>query len=125
VKRRRPQLPAGHEFADPTRRTYLAQERTLLAWWRTGLGTIAVAVAIGRLVPAVTKAPRAPFLWIGTGFGVLALAMIVFGTLRQREVTRSLAVGEYADLNPAVVLAMTVLMAVLTVAAIVVLFINI
>ena len=101
VKRRRQQLPAGHEFADPTRRTYLAQERTLLAWWRTGLGTIAVAVAIGRLIPAVSKAPRAPFLWIGTGFGVLALVMIVFGAVRQREVTRSLAEGEYADLNPA------------------------
>jgi uncharacterized membrane protein YidH (DUF202 family) len=124
VKRRRQQLPAGHEFADPTRRTYLAQERTLLAWWRTGLGTIAVAVAIGRLVPAVSKAPRAPYLWIGTGFGVLALAMIVFGALRQRQVTRSLAEGEYAELNPVVVLAMTILMAVLTVAAVVALFLH-
>jgi len=124
VKRRRPQLPAGHEFADPTRRTYLAQERTLLAWWRTGLGTIAVAVAIGRLVPAVSKAPRAPFLWIGTGFGVLALAMIVFGALRQREVTRSLAEGEYTELNPLVVLAMTILMGILTIAAVVALFIS-
>ena len=124
VKRRRPQLPAGHEFADPTRRTYLAQERTLLAWWRTGLGTIAVAVAIGRLVPAVSKAPRVPFLWIGTGFGVLALAMIVFGALRQREVTRSLAEGEYTELNPLVVLAMTILMVILTIAAVVALFIS-
>ena len=124
VKRRRQQLPAGHEFADPTRRTYLAQERTLLAWWRTGLGTIAVAVAIGRLIPAVSKAPRAPFLWIGTGFGVLALVMIVFGAVRQREVTRSLAEGEYADRNPVVVLAMTLLLAVLTIAAVVALFIS-
>jgi uncharacterized membrane protein YidH (DUF202 family) len=124
VKRRRPQLPAGHEFADPTRRTYLAQERTLLAWWRTGLGTIAVAVAIGRLLPAVARAPKVPFLWIGAGFGVLALAMIVFGSLRQRQVVRALADGEYADLNPAVVLAMTVLMVVLTVATVVALFLS-
>ena len=124
MKRRRPQLPAGHEFADPTRRTYLAQERTLLAWWRTGLGTIAVSVAIGRLVPALSNAPRAPFLWIGVGFGVLALTMIVFGSLRQREVTRSLAEGEYADLNPAVVLVLTIMMAGLTVAAVVALFLS-
>jgi uncharacterized membrane protein YidH (DUF202 family) len=124
VKRHQPQLPAGHEFADPTRRTYLAQERTLLAWWRTGLGTIAVAVAIGRLVPAVAKAPRAPFLWIGVGFGLLALAMIVFGAVRQREVTRSLAQGEYADLNPAIVLALTTVMAALTIGTIVILFLN-
>jgi len=96
----------------------------LLAWWRTGLGTIAVAVAIGRLVPAVSKAPRAPFLWIGVGFGVLALAMIVFGALRQQQVTRALAEGEYAELNPAVVLAMTILMTALTIAAVVALFIT-
>ena len=96
----------------------------MLAWWRTGLGTIAVAVAIGRLIPAVSKAPRAPFLWIGTGFGVLALAMIVFGAVRQWEVTRSLAEGEYADLNPVVVLAMTILMVILTIAAVVALFIS-
>jgi uncharacterized membrane protein YidH (DUF202 family) len=55
---------------------------------------------------------------------VLALAMIVFGALRQREVTRSLAEGEYADLNPVVVLAMTILMVVLTIAAVVALFIS-
>jgi uncharacterized membrane protein YidH (DUF202 family) len=55
---------------------------------------------------------------------VLALAMIVLGALRQREVTRSLAEGEYADLNPAVVLAMTILLAVLTIAAVVALFLS-
>ena len=50
--------------------------------------------------------------------------MIVFGALRQREVTRSLTEGEYAELNPVVVLAMTILMVVLTVAAVVALFIG-
>jgi len=50
--------------------------------------------------------------------------MIVFGAVRQREVTRSLAEGEYADLNPVVVLAMTLLLAVLTIAAVVALFIS-
>lgn len=50
--------------------------------------------------------------------------MIVFGALRQRQVTRSLAEGEYTELNPAVVLVMTTLMAVLTIASVVALFLN-
>jgi uncharacterized membrane protein YidH (DUF202 family) len=37
---------------DDTRRTYLAEERTLLAWWRSGLAALAVASAVGRLVPS-------------------------------------------------------------------------
>jgi hypothetical protein len=48
----------------------------------------------------------------------------VFGALRQREVTRSLAEGEYTELNPTVVLAMTLLMAVLTIATVVALFLK-
>ena len=43
--------PVGHDeaveppaserdFGDPTRRTYLAQERTLLAWWRTAFAAM-------------------------------------------------------------------------------------
>ena len=45
-------------FADPTRRTYLALERTLLAWWRTALGTLAVAVAIGSILPKLAHLAR-------------------------------------------------------------------
>ena len=37
---------------DASRRTYLAEERTLLAWWRSGLAAFAVAVGVGRLLPA-------------------------------------------------------------------------
>jgi uncharacterized membrane protein YidH (DUF202 family) len=112
------------EFGAPSRRTYLAQERTLLAWWRTGLAACAVALAIGRLLPAVAKGPRAPFLWLGTGFGILALTLIVFGTMRQRAVTRALDEGTFATLDQAVVVGMAVLMAALTLATIVTLFLG-
>jgi putative membrane protein len=37
------------EDADATRRTHLANERTRLALWRTGLTAIAVALAVGRV----------------------------------------------------------------------------
>lgn len=112
------------EFGAPSRRTYLAQERTLLAWWRTGLAACAVALAIGRLLPAVAKGPRAPFLWLGTGFGILALSLIVFGTMRQRAVTRALDEGTFATLHQPVVIGMAALMAALTLATIVTLFLG-
>ena len=41
---------------DATRRTRLAAERTYLAWWRSALGAFAVALAAGKLVPALTDA---------------------------------------------------------------------
>jgi uncharacterized membrane protein YidH (DUF202 family) len=120
----RPLLPDGHDFADPTRRTYLAQERTLLAWWRTGLGTAAVALAVGRLLPAVSSAPKAPFVWLGAGFGLLALVQITFGTWRHWAVSRALREGRFDELPLGAVMAMTAFMAALTGAAVVVLFLN-
>jgi uncharacterized membrane protein YidH (DUF202 family) len=120
----RPLLPDGHDFADPTRRTYLAQERTLLAWWRTGLGTAAVALAVGRLLPAVSSAPRTPFVWLGAGFGLLALAQITFGAWRHLTVSSALREGRFEELPVGAVVAMTTFMAALVGAAVVVLFLN-
>ena len=37
------------EARDAMRRTPLANERTYLAWWRTGLATFAVSFGAGRL----------------------------------------------------------------------------
>jgi putative membrane protein len=42
------------EARDATRRTRLANERTYLAWWRTGLTAFAVSLGAGKLVPALT-----------------------------------------------------------------------
>ena len=39
---------------DAIRRTRLAAERTELAWWRTALTSIAVAIAVGRVVPELS-----------------------------------------------------------------------
>jgi uncharacterized membrane protein YidH (DUF202 family) len=45
---------------DATRRTRLANERTFLAWWRTALGTLGLAVAVGKILPEVTAGRRRP-----------------------------------------------------------------
>ena len=124
MKPGRSEPQADNQFGDPTRRTYLAAERTLLAWWRTGLATIAVSLGIGRLLPAVAKVPRTPYLWLGAGFGILALALMLFGTLRQHAVNRALDQGSFAHLRQAVVLPVTAFMVALTVAAIVILFVD-
>ena len=83
-----------------------------------------MALAVGRLLPAVAKGPRAPFLWLGVGFGILALTLIVFGTLRQRTVTRALVQGTFATLHQAVVVGVAALMTALTLATIVTLFLG-
>ena len=83
-----------------------------------------MALAVGRLLPAVAKGPRAPFLWLGTGFGILALTLIVLGTMRQRTVTRALDEGTFVTMHQAVVVGVAALMAALTLATIVTMFLG-
>jgi putative membrane protein len=92
---------------DATQRTYLAHERTLLAWWRTGLAAFAVAIAIGRLVPALLDAPATPFVILGTGYGLLGVAFVLLGAQRDRAVARQLASGRFEPLDGRVVVGVT------------------
>jgi uncharacterized membrane protein YidH (DUF202 family) len=98
---------------DATKRTYLAQERTLLAWWRSGLAAFAVAIGIGRLVPAILDVAAAPFVALGVGFGTLGLAFVSIGAYRDRAVTRHLAQGRFDPLDSKVVWSITVVLLVL------------
>lgn len=73
------------------RRTNLAGERTLLAWWRTGLTAIAVALGVGRLLPALApETTHWPYALLGVGFAVYGIALFVFGTRRMGAFDRSL-----------------------------------
>ena len=100
-------------------RSHLAGERTLLAWWRSGLAALAVALGVGRVVPALVDASKGPFVALGVGFAVLALAFTLYGSSRQRRVDRAIAGGEFRPLDGRVVLLLTALLAVLAVATIV------
>ena len=106
---------------DATRRTLLANERTFLAWWRGGLTALAVSLGAGALVPKLTSASRWPFALLGIGFGVLAIAFIVYGSHRHRAVEAALARGEFAPLDRRIVLALGafgVLLGLLTILAV-------
>ena len=80
--------------------TQLAEERTYLAWFRSALAAFAVALAVGKVVPALTRATRVPYLVLGVGFGAQGLLLAVYGRRRQRDVTRAAAAGTYAEINP-------------------------
>jgi uncharacterized membrane protein YidH (DUF202 family) len=71
-------------------RTSLAGERTLLAWWRTGLAALAVALAVGRLLPVLAPhATRWPYVVLGVGFALYGIAMFLIGSRRLGFLPRS------------------------------------
>jgi putative membrane protein len=92
---------------DATRRTRLANERTYLAWWRTGLTALAVCIGLGKLVPGVTDhATRWPYALVGAGFGVLGIAFLVLGYRRAGQVEDALNRGTFAELDSRLSLAL-------------------
>jgi len=90
---------AEPDVVDATRRTRLANERTYLAWLRSALTALAVAVGIGRLVPGVTDVTRWPFELVGAGFAVLAMLLVVYGARRYVQVERALSAGRFAPFD--------------------------
>jgi putative membrane protein len=104
------------EFGDPSRRTYLATERTLLAWWRTAFAALGVALAVGRLLPDVAHLPKVPFLILGAAWGLLAAALIVFGTERDRRGHSAIRAGAFAHLDRRATAALATYMLLLIVA---------
>jgi putative membrane protein len=82
------------ETRDASRRTELANERTYLAWWRTGLTAFAVALASAKIVPELGRTARWPYAIVGAGFGVLGIVCMLYAERRRREVGEALRRGE-------------------------------
>lgn len=85
---------------DALRRTRLANERTYLAWYRTGLTALAVGVGIGRVLPEVTDGAGRAYELVGAGYALLGIAFLAAGFVRTREVDRAVEGGGYAPLSP-------------------------
>ena len=103
---------------DALRRTRLANERTYLAWWRSALTALAVAVGTGRIAPTLAGGSEWPYRALGAAFAVLAAALAGCAYVRQRNVERALAQSDYAPLDTRVALglaAVTVVLAAATV----------
>jgi putative membrane protein len=92
-------VPSGtdkpSEGWDATRRTRLAAERTELAWWRTALTSIAVAVGVGRVVPELSGITTEwPYVVVGIGWALYSVALFGYGSVRSRRVELAIDRGE-------------------------------
>jgi putative membrane protein len=96
------------ETRDALKRTDLANERTQLAWWRTGLTALAVALAVGRVLPDLGDTSHAwPYTVVGVGFALYALLLIGYGSLRARSVADSVRRGGGVPSHDRVLLVLT------------------
>jgi len=111
-------MPAVDETGDAIRRTRLANERTYLAWWRSGLASLAVAVGAGRIAPALAGGTTWPYEVVGLAFAVVGLAFIGYAYVRQRQVEAALQRGEFARFGDRPALVFSLLGAALGVATI-------
>jgi putative membrane protein len=99
VRARDPEPPGGGRFdeaGDATRRTRLANERTYLAWWRTGLTAFAVSIGSGKLVPALASGETWPYTAIGIGFAAVGVFCSAYSFWRYREVEDAISRGQFA-----------------------------
>jgi putative membrane protein len=104
VREREP--PGGGRFdeaGDATRRTRLANERTYLAWWRTGLTAFAVSIGLGKLVPALAAGATWPYTAIGIGFALVGAFCSGYAFWRYREVEEAVSRGEFAHADERVI----------------------
>lgn len=109
---------------DTPRRTWMAAERTWLAWWRTALGGVAVSIAVGRFLPSLTHGSRWPYAVLGLGYGLLAIAVLMMGTMRQQRIADALRHGGVVELSNALVLWLTVAALVLAIGTLVIVAAN-
>ncbi len=116
--RRGRDLILGVEAEDATRRTRLANERTYLAWWRSGLTALAVGIGAGKLVPELSNGAAWPYELLGAGYSLLGVAFIAYGHRRQLLVEAAVRRGEWAPLDSRVAATLTALGLVLALATI-------
>lgn len=87
---------------DGLRRAQMAAERTYLAWWRTALATVAMAVAIARVLPDIVGAESTwPYVVVGGAWGLLAVAIAAYAPVRQQQLRKAIDRGEYAHAHRA------------------------
>jgi putative membrane protein len=90
--------PRADEVVDASRRTRLAAERTELAWWRTGLTALAVALGVGRVVPELNHGlARWPYVVAGVGFAAWGIVALAYGSARGSSIDEALSRGGFRE----------------------------
>jgi inner membrane protein YidH len=88
-------------------RTRLANERTYLAWWRTGIAALAAGFAIGRIVPEVVAGTDWPYIALGAALVAAGLVAIAYGVVRYRELDAALREGREPRISDTALLVLT------------------
>ena len=88
---------------DSRARTHLANERTFLAWLRTGLSLMAVGLAAARFLP-VDLVPGIPYV---RSFAILLVlfgtVMVLYGANRSTRANQQIETGSYDPAGTAIV----------------------
>jgi putative membrane protein len=102
-------LSPGRADADSRARTHLANERTFLAWLRSGLSLVAVGMAAARFLP-LDLVPGVPYVTLFSILLVIAgTVMVIFGAVRYVAANREIEAGALAPaITPIVVTALVV-----------------
>jgi hypothetical protein len=77
---------------------------------------LAVAVAIGSILPKLAHLPKGPFVALGGGYAVLSIWFVLLGAYRQRANDHALAEDRFVGLGAGTVVALTIYMTGLVVA---------
>lgn len=109
-------MSAPTENRDARARDQLANERTFLAWVRTGLGLVGLGVVVERL-----GAARAHGGLLAAGFIVLGTIVLLYGYARYRAVEALLVTGRFraAHRGPLGLLVLCLLLAAAAIAVLV------
>src|SRR3954466_7614727 len=87
------------DTGEAQRRTLMASERTLLAWLRTGLTVLAVALGVGRIAPELAGGRVWPYVVLGAGYALLGVAIVGYGLWRARALDEAIRRGEWLNLD--------------------------
>lgn len=100
----------GRETGETDPRVYLAAERTLLAWVRTGLALMGFGFVVARFGlflreiaahgAAAPLPPNGLSLWIGTALVILGAAVNLFGAVSHWRAVRRLKTGRSIRFRP-------------------------
>jgi putative membrane protein len=112
------------DVVDATRRTRLANERTFLAWLRSALTALAVAVGAGKIVPDIAHVTRWPFELLGAGFAAFGAILVFSGARRFVDVERALDRGGFAPLRPSGAVMLAALAVALSLATLALVFVR-
>ena len=120
-----PDPRAPLEPRDYSRRTLLANERTFLAWWRTGLTALTAGIAAAQVVPELSDAgSRWPYTLVGLVLCAIGTVCMVYGQLRRVAVDRAIRSGDFAEPSTTVTNVITAAGGLVGVALIVVIVVN-